>query len=709
MRTASANYTTYNTGARLNPVWAVEIGGSNTKFVSGDFLDISSPPVGVTYHKLITNVEITVPELQFKEGHYTPMTFIVVIRDLMGVFTTFLNGLRIYGAACVIKFGFAEIAYSDFLTMTPGGSSFYEMEISTDGLYFTIRARDSLYGILSKVVSYPYPFSHLLQLFDPLAAGTTGSIHISGITGFYSANQTDFMNLLDERVFCGFQTYPLAPIYSSVVEEIIKFEVTDTVNDELETMERGLGFTGDVSHIAGAPFKWCGGFRCDVLRGILHLLLNTTTGANGAYDLGINQSGSSGIKYHILPFAGLTYSTVDVESIERLGWRIFNEYEYDPEGSFYHFPGDGIDTKEFIEQFILKPYGLYLYMNNNKISIGSFDIVYFLENFSAQATFTSANIEAVTSISFSIFDEAKKERYYFFGEYNAATQIFGENGTVEYDIPGLTDTPVEDAQIQYENHGVNFSTTSKQRSTAYLNLIRNYALREVCLLIKIRCKYQMHIYEVGDQALLTLANVPDIANSVRGLTNAKALIVESEVDGINKNVSFTLRLFETPGYLSDQLGGLYQVFKIAEGSINDKTLSVSATETATTEAADAYYDNSGTNYRGDIVMFRLRITQPAFGAGSNHEILSLKFSLLDDVPAIKVADYRRYIRFNPQSSAAFEFDVYVANDDSDYDSGGGVAVNIPHRVKVDWISTTATGSEIPTVELIGVWFIRFDL
>lgn len=708
MRSPSSNYNLYNTGQRLNPIWAVEIGGSNTKFVSGNFADISSPPFGVTYHKLVKGVSIDYPELQLGESHYSPATFRVDIEDLGGVFTAFANVTRIYEASCVIKFGFAEINYADFLTMTPGGTYFFEMAVSSNFYTYTLIARDTLFNVLSReALDTETPLDVSFVLLNQINAGATGFVTLIDLHG-YNANQTDFANLLDERVFLAFEVFPSG----SAASEIIKFTVTDTVNLELENLERGLGFTNDATHVAGTSIGFRGGFRCDVLRVFLHMFLNTTTGANGAYDLGIDPAASPTTNWNVLPFAGLTYSEIDVEGIERLGWRIFNEFEYDPEGSIYLYPGTVLNAADFIERFIQKPYGLYFKLNNGKISFGSLDLIYFLENFSAAVTFDSSNIEEVEAIWFSNYQEAKAQQYYFYGNYNWALvggDFFGINGTTPYTIPGLTATVTERAQIQIENHGANLSTASKQIAITYLNILRTYMLREVSLMVKVRCNYKSHIYEIGDQALLTLANIPDIANAVRGLTSAKALIVGAEIDAAQKKCSFTLRLFQTPGYLSDQLSGLYQVFKIAEGSINDKTLSVSATETATTEAADAYYDNSGTDYRGDIVMFRLRITQPGFGAGSNHEILSLKFSLLDDVPAIKVADYRRYIRFNPQSSAAFEFDVYVANDDSDYDSGGGVAVNIPHRVKVDWISTTATGSEIPTVELIGVWFIRFNL
>lgn len=700
MRTASSNYNTYNALANKNVVFAMEFGSSNTKFVSDTFADYASPPMGVTYKKLVKNVRISVPELNFKEAHFTQSTFEVELDDLSSEFTSFLNSNNPYQSACVIKVGFKEINYADFLILTPSGTTFYDFQIASDFKTYTLRARDSFFGLVAKKIRYPNPG---LWLSATLNAGVTASMSLVADPAASYGNQSDFANILDDRVFVAvWFLYNL----SSSSREFIKYVTSNAAGNSLDTLTRGMGYTTDAQHDASSSIRihQACGFNCDPLRAFLHLIMNTSAGTNGNYDLGINTT-SDAVRFNLYPFASLMTAQVDVTTIERLGWKHFQEYEYDAEGILFYVPGNETDVTQFIEDYILAPNGFYFYQKDNKLAVGSLDVVDFIENFSAAVTFDSSNIEEVLGFDFTAWEDSKDERYFFYSQHNWDTKEFGDDGDTEYEMPGLTNALAEISQRQINAYGADLTTAARQAQQEKLNQLRRYLLAEISTLVRIRCKYNTAIYEQGDRVYLTLSQFPNISSGARGITQARALIVAQEFDLVNKSVIHTLRIFENPGYYKDQVTSYYSVNKIAEGSITDKTLSVSATETATTEAADAYYDNSGTQHRGDIIMFRLRITPPNFGGGSTNEIIALKFSFLNTTPAIVVADYRRYISFNPQSATAFEVDVYVANDDTTYPAG----LNKPDRVKVDWISTTATGSEVPTVELIGVWFIVLNI
>jgi len=698
MRTASSAFNTYNSLNNKNVVFAMEFGSSNTKFVSGTFADFTSPPMGVTYKKLVVGLRLNFPELQLREFHYTPATYEVDLDDNNAEVTAFLNANRLYSAACVLKIGFQEINYADFLTVTISGAQFTDMRIDNNLKRYTLFARDTLFDLLSKTMQHPSIDSGIFnpsKLNATLTAGFTTRAELVDTRDY--GVQADFSNLatLDSRVFTA----------ARIGNELIRYETKDDAFDYLNTLTRGLGFTSDVEHTTNESVYAAIGFKCDPMRIFLHVFMNTAAASNGIYDLGIDTS-SDDLKQNFYPAISLTTGQIDVTTIERLGWKHFQEYEYDAEGYLYIVPATAENLVDFIESYFLKPFGFFLYTKDGKICIGSIDVIDFIENFSAAATLDSSNIEAIEAIDFTPYEEAREEWHYHNSQFNWATKSFGSSGLVTFLLPGLDETMPQASQYEINAYGADLSaagsTVSKQ---AYLNILRHYFFGEVAMLVQVRCKYSTCTLEIGDRVYLTLSQFPNLQSGARGLTQARALIVAQQFDLAAKTVTHTLRIFEIPGYLKDQVTSYYSVNKIAEGSITDKTLSVSATETATTEAADAYYDNSGTQHSGDIIMFRLRITPPNFGGGSTNEIIALKFSFLNTTPAIVVSDYRRYISFNPQSATAFEIDVYVANDDTTYPAG----LNKPDRVKVDWISTTATGSEVPTVELIGVWFIVLNI
>ena len=255
--------------------------------------------------------------------------------------------------------------------------------------------------------------------------------------------------------------------------------------------------------------------------------------------------------------------------------------------------------------------------------------------------------------------------------------------------------------LEPENQGAGI--TNVDETQIYTNAIfqRFIGLSELKTIIDVQTNLKTILLEQGDQVLLTHDKVMNFATGDRGVTNTKGLVVGQSFDFKSGNLSHRVALFEIPAYLKNSKAGdiYYTIEKILEADIDDTALAVDANETTTTQAADAYYDNSGTLHEADVLMLRFRLTPPAFGAGSDFEYIELKISAMSAAPAFLYFDYRRYINFNPQSAVAFEFDLYLWAD------AAGLA---PDRVKVDWIATTAAGGEVPTLEFIELWFIDFS-
>src|SRR3972149_4204670 len=151
MRSASANYNTYNALLNKNPVVAIEFDGANDKWVSGDFDDIGSPPGSVVYHKNIIEVRASWPEIKTYNTNFQAATFTIDLDDVAGVFAQFLSsGLP---QLATLKLGFQEIGYADFVNIT--GSMLSVITVAASSIAtWKLELRDSIFGIANIFVKY---------------------------------------------------------------------------------------------------------------------------------------------------------------------------------------------------------------------------------------------------------------------------------------------------------------------------------------------------------------------------------------------------------------------------------------------------------------------------------------------------------------------------------------------------------------------------
>lgn len=684
MRTASANYNTYNGLAYKKPVFAVEFSGVNTKFVSDVFADIGSPPGGVTYKKYLKNVRFNQGELDIFTPSYISGTYVLSIVDIDDEVIAFLNSASIFDLTATIKFGFQEIAYADFVNLTTGGAKVKDYYLNSDLLTWDIECRDGLLDLLDFTLGDSDTGFVGSRLDTELLSADTSIVTAGLIT---MCELTDLTNNLDNRV------YPVVKINS----EIIKYE-TNT-SGTLGTLNRPIGgTTSPSSHAVDTPVYWGLGFSCDPLRVMLHLIMSTSAGTNGKYDFDSDNNLSQvGILNQLNDYGGLTTSELAVENIERLGWRLFNYIEYNPSQSRFYFVNDGINMLDHIQNNLLKPYGLFLMIRDGKIDVGSNDYLNFYENFSSDYSITSANIRHVNSFKHvdtsQVVYNAVVE-----SPYNHADKTFSDQDIVVHNSNAITFYPQAgtlDINLYSLNSGADDDITANWIKYRFLSFA------DLSTLIDISCNHTTILLEPGDTPDVTLSQLPNENSGARGWSAVKTLLVGQDFDFLNNSFRHTLRVFAMPNFVENEVTSYYTVNKVTEGSINDTALTVSTDETATTEAADAYYDNSSSNYNADLIIFFIRVTPPAYGAGSTNEIINLKISWLDNVPAIQNYDYKPYIAFNPQASTAFTVPLYLY--------GASASADTPDSVKVDWISTTATGSEVPTVEFVEVWFCVCNL
>ena len=676
MRSASANYNTYNALLNKSPVVAIEFDSANDKWVSGDFADIGSPPGSVVYHKDIIEIRASWPEIKTYNTNFQAATFTVDINDVSGAFTQFLNsGLP---QSATLKLGFQEIEYDDFVNITESTLSVITVSASSIAAW-KLELRDSIFGIANIFVKYRGRKITLANNYTDV--WTTGFQTVLG-DGSTTASQyfdefADYTNNADQLV---------KPVLK-VGNELVTYDTITT--DTFETLTRGVGVSIGEDHAADSEVLVGILFECDPLRALLHLLTSNYGATNGKYDIGdVNN-----LQYH-----GISVDYVDVAGIEQLGWKMFQQFDYGNNGTcLIESDLAEVSLLDVLEERILTPFGLYFYSNNGKISVASNDLMFNIETYTADGTLTDDEINYMSRLDLSddvIYSDLNLDGIQH--GYNAANLQF------EGDKIKLSFNSVESEGyyynlrqafegVHYSGYGSGISLTREQLENIMSH--RFMGLFNAASVIMLRCLWKTALFEIGDSINITWDKIPNLNTGTRGWSSAKSLIVGQSltISQSTAIIEHIMRVTNIPGYWTP-----YAVDKIAEGSITDKTLSVSADGTATTEAVDAYYDNSVTTHGADRITFIIRLTEPNYGSGSTFETIELQFSWLTVTPAIGDSDIRSYINFNPQGSAVHTlyFDLFVTE----------LTPATPNRVKVDWLSTTATGSEVPTVEFIGVWF-----
>lgn len=679
MRTTTSNYTTYNANLYKNPVYIVEFGAIATKFVSGTFSNIGS----YTTKKYVQSIDASYGKIDIHEPDLTASTFRVVIVDKSSEFVSFLNTNSLWVQTMTIKIGFQELEYADFVTLTPSNTLVSDIKLKSDLITWVIEARDNIFDLIGAEFNnngFPPGFS---TLASSLTDSDTTSMQLSSATPY--GTQSQLTNDADARVFTCVK----------IDNEIIQYDSKAILPERLMTLTRGMGSTVAAAHSSGATVKWGLGFKCDPLRTMLHLLTTSIFGNNGKYDLTLINYG--GVTKNVWP-TPVDDANINLENIERLGWRLFHEIEYDTNGYFYIFEDEEDDVLDRIQTQLLKPHGLYLIVNGGKIDVGHNDYVYFSENFSASDTLTNSNIKRVTDFDHSGYDQVYNS-FTFNYDYDHATQEFATYSDQTHNDDAATYYPENKLLIDHIGASSSIDTDLVKHLVRY----RFMSFADISTIVKLDCFHSKILLESADTPQITFSNLANIDSGARGWSSVKALLLGQELSmSMNESsLENECRVFTIPGYVDNAISGYYAINKIAEGSINDKALTVSTDLTATTEAADAYYDNSGTAHQADRIIFFIRITQPNYGAGSTFETIDLQISWLSAGPTIQNSDRRRYINFNPQASTAFTIalDLYSKSATAD----------TPDRVKVDWNATTATGSEIPTVEFVGVWFVKLNL
>lgn len=652
MRTATANYLALNDDAANNPVWIMIISGlpaNRGSFASGDFADIDGD-----FKKDIVNIKLHFNKIDLLEPHTDANEYEIEILDKDLNFTSVQKDYSLFATQITIKVGFAELAEADFVVLPT--VTIDNIELLDDLMTWNIRAKDNI-------------FRTKQDLFTTLPQSNLTSAIAAGAATITVADGSLFRN----------PTSPALPPWVKtcvVIDSELKSYTGISFNDLTGASSEGV--TGDVTHEDDAVVKQAIGFKCDPLTVLLHVLMTTDAGGNGYWDLAIPGFG-----------LGLTSAQINVDAIEKLGWRIsgFRESNLELRHVIYQR-----ERLEWIERTCLRPLGCYFKSTAGKIDVGSLDYVWQNENFVSQRDFANEeiidlNFKFINPINF-VRTQAKINPVS--GDFTDYADVILDDSVNEYgQNPQPTEYYFNNDPLILGNPGT-FGANSHYWVRRYLDIYG-----DVAAAIDFKSLMRGWLIEPGDDVRISYDPVPDLIAGTLGWTNRRALILGQEIN-FNGECRFLAESYQIFDRVAGLTNGIYTINKVTAGEIDDPNLAFNATLSTTLQADDAYYENIFNGYAADIVAIFLELEEP--GGGSGNQVIRISTQALDNTTATLNTETRQFIRYDAAGSAVHEIVIYH------YMGNGPVT---PGYIKLDWHErSSSAGADQPTITVTGMWFIE---
>lgn len=675
MRASTSNYDDANALDSKAPVWLVIFDvDDSTIFSTHTGFDETGKPGGSTIVAYVKNFHVKQADIELGEAHLTSNEGTIELLDVNDEVTAYLNTNFIFGSGVTIKQGFMDIAYSDFVTLWIGEVTKIKVDNALNG--WVITARDNI-GQLNRPI-----FRGLAKTFLNGAISGTPATFTLGNAGSFVDPSTLPANARVETAVL-------------IDDEIISYDAINYETNVLTvaTAGRGEAHTFQANHDNSADVTQAFVFNEDPLRIWLQVLTTTEGGANGPYDLGIP---NFGLGIHTL---------IDIETIERIGWKLVEQMEWNPTGSAICYIAawqTEKDALKWAEEWLLKPIGCYpVISSTNRISVQSADYVNLVENFSADAVFTDSKID---DLDFEFRnDEIINQIQLLSGVRSGPGGSQSDDDTLrQADSIAIYGQSQITATIKHPG-GEFIKDIATLRSERMLNLFTYRFMLFFDMLISVNFKalYSQSLFEPQDFVTITYPNMPDIVTGARGWSAKKCLLTGQDLIYSRYANNFSARSWEGARYLHTSLAGLYNIEKVAEGAIDDRTVTMDADITTVQTAIgsdDGVFFNDSLMAEADRIVFFVRITPPG-SAGSTSETISLQIATAADLAGtpqfIKTED-KPYIRYNPQSDEPFVIELdLICDEESD----------VPESLQVDWYATSAGAGDEPEVEFVGAWFV----
>jgi len=672
MRTASSNYTTESVNLETEPVVAVSFNGLTRKYTSATFADITGNDKKFLDFFKFDLVNINLIEGQTDVGQ---MEFSVTDKDFDVSDLMIDNDMGDRGVTADV--GFQNLNIADFVTLPE--MSIRETNLTNDNIGWTFISRDARRLILDQIFrDVPHD-----QLNGTIAtSGTT--ITVDSTTGFVDPTNipSEYEWIRVGIVLSGTELNP----YTSLTATTFTLPARG-----------GFGGTGNTTHSDNADVDQAYIFwddtanrKTDLIKVLLHVLLTTEDGSGHAhYDLTALDSGFAGFGL------GLTANEVDVEAIENEGYKFITAEPATAQTFATYKPENAIS---FIERWLLKPLGLFMYVNNSgKLTLGNFDYLEVNDEFVAADTFTKNNI-------------AKIELTVAYNEIVNWIQV-------DYGLQNLTRQPRQTKQFTFDEsvtaYGKNAKpfilTTPHLQGTVSDGAFEAYLRRWFYFWGQVPGRFRMEVSsekwlsEPPDLISISTEALPELTGSSpgsRGWSAKNAMITSQEVEWISGKPVFIYKGITWD--LFDRLGSMTTIVTITSGSITRTALSLNTTNSALLQAEDAYVDISPTA-SAQVWKVTIRVTQP--NSATQHNLFAIGVHVQSPAGTDTMSQAKDNIRYFTGNSDVFDFDFYFTS------TSGNISAD---RIKVDLfelkqVDGTAVGAgEIPTFAFQELSYFTLD-
>ncbi len=686
MRTTTSNYDTANALAGKKPCIRVKVGGLTNHWSSGPF-----PSIPASTKQILGSFQANFPEIDLlkspfpKSGNYT---FQVKDIDLLITIDLDSNPL-INDKDVTVEIGFQDIAIGDFVTL----------EVQKLNINPSFGSDLQTYSFVSRDVRRLLKGNICRKQFSSLLANIlTGpqTVVVDSSDGFI-----DPTNLASH--FDGLTGIDTDTAYFELLGDVMRYDSKDDANEHLINAEhnsssRVVSAITDYA-VAGVVVKQVFGFKnLYPTEALLHILLTTDDGSGHVfYDLATMDAGYGGMGFEDI----IDQSNVDIEGIERLGWKFFNMGVENCMGIHLTEEVNGLD---WIIDNILKPAGLYMYIRDGKISVKSIDRLDFLETFTIDQALTKGDLVNHRINKFEIDIENLINEIAFSWELAGTAgatnkvqnwQFKNDDSVTQY---GAREKPfvIRNPLVTLDDNVRQPANIWQHPSDTWEDQIRDVIARRWLFTfghnpfgkLDVDLVPDKWLMQAVDKVSITHDQIPDTNDGTRGWSAKPFFILGHSINPLSmppKN-NYKMMTHEAFTKVSDP----YSFTTIAEGSITDTSITHDADNTVSEQAADGNHDFASpfiAQADMKVVILKIELDPPA--SGSTHHWVKFGIKLIDEaLTAILFEQNYRAIRYLSSEDTVFtlEFVLFPI-----YNAVG--AGNKVRRIKVDFYEKSATGAQ----------------
>lgn len=649
-RTLSANFSTQNNLSEKDPVVRITFSGITRGYASGNYSSISAND-----RKNIINANVNLQKFDLLTAPFAIIgDTIFEILDKDDDLTSVLNSNNLQGVNIKTSLGFEEIVSGDFLDLPL--TNIKTIGFNEDNLSFRFISKDARRLLKQKL--YTAPASSQINDGTGISATDT-TITLDSTTGFVDpANTPSYMEDISNT----------AQGFVIIGSELISY--TGISSNDLTGCSRGVRKTDAASHADNEAVShvifWIHNSPHEVLLNVL-MGTNDQTG-HAYYDLSKFDVG-----YGDIGNIGLTASEVDIEGIQQIFFKLQDD----------NIPYDNVALHKevsiitFIEEVILKPLGLFMFLDNSgKLIINSFDRLHIEESFSSAGTLNDGEI---LSISVDSREDLLINTISILPPmYTNGRRIDGvSRGDMELDASvsayGATEVP-------FVIDGTPFRDVTTVATQKLLHRWFGF-FSNIPATLKIKAKQKNINLEPGDFIQISRTSLPNLRNGTKGWTNVRALITGQKI-GLSGAIEFDAISWDLYTRITNTIS-------LTPITVSGRTaVTFSATNSSTLEAADGFHDFSASV---DFVICTITIAKPNESPSGSNETIGLGFHIQNPTGTDVFTFNRRYIQYFTEDSDTITYKFILIVTASLFPST--VA-----RVKVDWYErSTATAGKQPTI------------